>query len=314
MSHPGERSGREGARLKRSALGGWPVVNLDDVVASSACTDPMITATKEVRRVSRQPTAPGRSSTLAQIIEADIIPRLLLANGGRDAASDAVPLDVDAEDIDAFARMMIELDVAQANLIIRRVLERGVTLETVMLDLLAPTAQRLGAMWVDDDCTFTDVTVGLCALQNLLRAYASGDERSVQPPPGDGSVLLAALPGEQHTFGVLMLETFFRRAGWDVVGMPLALHDDIVSAASRRPFAIAGLSISRKIQLDGLRDMIATIRKRSANREIIILVGGRVFNENPGLFRSVGADMTARDGQQAVIASQHHLWSTVQTH
>ena len=292
------------------------MVNLDDTAGASACIDPMVTATKHVRRVARKSSAPARSSMLAQIIEADIIPRLLIANG-RLAAPVAMPtvqLDVDDEDIDAFAVMMIRLDVAKANLVISGALARGVALETILLGLLAPTAERLGAMWTDDLCSFTDVTVGLCALQNLLRAYSSGEESGTVAPPNDGSVLLAALPGEQHTFGVLMLETFFRRAGWDVVGMPLATQEDILSAAARRRFAVVGLSLARKSGLNGMRGMIEAIRAKSRNRDILVLVGGQVFNDQPGLVRAVGADITACDASQAVIASQQQLWSTVQTH
>lgn len=291
------------------------MVNLDDMASGGACVDPMIAATKQVRRVNRGGSATGRSDTLAKIIETDIIPRLLLTNGGGSARhAPSVALAVDDQDIDAFAAMMIRLDIAQAHIVIASALSRGVAIDTILLDLLAPTAQRLGALWEDDRCTFTDVTAGICALQNLLRAYASGEGYGPVAPLADSSALLAAMPGEQHTFGVLMLETFFRRSGWDVVGMPLATHDDILSAATRRPFAIAGFSISRKVQIDGLKEMIRLVRKKSCNREILILVGGRIFNECPDLFRDVGADMTAPDAHQAVIASQQHLWSTVQTH
>lgn len=253
-----------------------------------------------------------RSSALARVIEADIIPRLLIARGGLAVEAPASRLDVDAEDIDGFAAMMVGLDLRKANLIVAGALDNGVTIESVLLDLLAPTAQRLGQMWVDDEITFTDVTVGLCTLQNLLRAVTVGE-----PEPSevvDGRILIAATPGEQHSFGALVLETMFRRAGWDTVGMPMSDAVEIRAMVARRDFAIAGFSLSRESALDDLATLIEEVRAASRNPKIVVMVGGRVFNDDPSLVRRVGADLTARDGRGALVASRDAVCSRVRTH
>jgi methanogenic corrinoid protein MtbC1 len=287
------------------------VVSLDETRIRSNC-DPLAAASEDAGRMAGE--APhNRSATLAQMIEADIIPRLLLANGRPGEAALGAGLEADGQDIDDFARMMIGLDLARAGLVVAGAIARGVTIESVLLDLFAPTAKRLGEMWVEDLCTFTDVTVGLCALQSLLRSYTCGEvvEPSVMH---DGRVLVAAAPHEQHTFGVLILETFFRRAGWDVVGMPMSSREEVLGAVSRRSFSIVGFSLSRDAALSELRDLIGATRRASVNPEIAVMVGGRVFNDAPGKVRFVGADLTAADADKALVASQHLLCSRVQTH
>jgi MerR family transcriptional regulator, light-induced transcriptional regulator len=287
------------------------VVNLDE---ANVCTraDPMISACNEAKLVART-ALPNRSATLARVIEADVIPRLLLASGRTNEAPAASSLHVEPQDIDDFARMMIEIDLAKAGIVVSRALAQGVALEAVLLQIFSPTAKRLGEMWTDDTCSFTDVTVGLCALQSLLRSLSSGD--IVEPRALTGErILIAAAPGEQHTFGVLMLETFFRRAGWDVVGMPLAMRDELLASVSRKSFGMIGFSLSREDALADLGDLIADVRSASANRGLIVMVGGRVFNDSPELVRAVGADTTASDADEALIASQHLLCSRVQKH
>lgn len=289
------------------------MVILDEAGAHSECADPFGAPERGLAAVAR--AAPSqRSSTLAKVIEADIIPRLMVARerDSRPIAAEAPRFEVDAEDIDDFAAMMVALDLRKAGIVVSRALDSGVAVETLLLDLLSPTARRLGEMWVEDELTFTDVTVGLCTLQNLLRSVTAGE---AEPHTlVDGRVLVAATPGEQHTFGVLMLETMFRRAGWDTVGMPLAEARDICAAVGRRDFAIAGFSLAREEALDDLAELIDEVRAASRNTRLKVMVGGRVFNDDPALVRQVGADLTARDAREALIASRDAVCSRVPTH
>lgn len=291
------------------------MVILGESGAPSDCVDAFGLTERNYLAVARAAPA-DRSATLARVIEADIIPRLMIA---RERAPDRPPpvaarrLEVEPADIDEFAAMMVALDLRLATSVVSRALERGVAVETVLLDLLAPTAQRLGQMWVDDELTFTDVTVGLCTLQNLLRTVTAGDV--VEPGTShDGQVLVAATPGEQHTFGVLMLETLYRRAGWDTVGMPLAEAPEICAAVKRRDFVIVGFSLARESALGELSDLIGKVRAAARNPDLLVMVGGRVFNDDPALVRRVGADFTARDGREALIASRTAVCSRMRTH
>lgn len=286
---------------------------LDEAGAVADCMSAFGSAERELLKVARAAPA-QRSATLARVIEADVIPRLMLARGLQPTPpTTRRALEVHEQDIDDFAAMMVALDLRRANVIVASAIESGVDLETILLDLLAPTAQRLGQMWVDDEMTFTDVTVGLCSLQNVMRSLAAGDLAEPKTMI-DGRVLVAATPGEQHTFGVLVLETLFRRAGWDTVGMPLADSDEICAAVSRRDFVIVGFSLARESALDELARLIRDVRAASRNETLTVMVGGRVFNDDPGLARRIGADLTARDGREALIASNNVVCSRVKTH
>jgi methanogenic corrinoid protein MtbC1 len=95
-----------------------------------------------------------------------------------------------------------------------------------------------------------------------------------------------------------------RRAGIDVKFKAAATEMDILHAVSMTNVQIAGLSLSREAMIPRLESLISSIRKKSRNSDIRIMVGGRVFLDNPDLVRSVGADLKAVDGRDAVTQAK----------
>ena len=65
-------------------------------------------------------------------------------------------------------------------------------------------------------------------------------------------------------------------------------------------FDVVGVSIGTDRFLHELPGMFDALRERSRNRSIKIIVGGRLFSEQPELANSTGADATAGDGADAV--------------
>lgn len=239
------------------------------------------------------------SAKLVRTIEAEIIPRLMLAH--RAPSGDAVPEigDPTSAEVAEFAEIVLEHDVEVASSYVEALRARGVSLEVLFLHLLAPTARLLGDLWKEDVLTFTDVTVGLSRLQQLLRELSDPFENEAEHSINGHRALLAPGPGEQHTFGMLMVEEFFRRAGWDVAGGPRD-PGEMVQLVRREWFDVVGLSVSCDVHFDGLSAAIQAVRRASRNRGIGVLVGGRLFNERPELVARVGADATAVDGRQAI--------------
>ena len=186
----------------------------------------------------------------------------------------------------------------------------GYPAETLYLDLQAPTARQLGQMWVDDDCDFTDVTVGLFVLQSSLRELGATQRDNV-PNPAAPRILLVPLPREQHTFGLSMVYDFFRRAGWNAWSGTIESEAELTAMVRESWFDIVGFSLPCDEQVDDARAMIRMVRAASLNPEVAIMVGGPGFTANPALAATVGADGTAVDGRQAVRAADALLASAV---
>ena len=237
---------------------------------------------------------------LSRTIETEIIPRLMLAHQGasQDRAHPAPP-EIAPADVTDFTLTVLERDLEVALAVVEGIRARGHTTEAVFLHLLAPTARLLGDMWRDDLCTFTDVTIGLSRLQQVLRELSSGFENEARPDPR-GRILLAAVPGEQHSFGVSMLESFFRRAGWDVCGGATSSQSELLGCARDEWLDAIGLSLSSDLLYGRIQSLIPLLRSTSRNPSLLVMVGGRYFTDHPDHATEVGADAAATDAPDAL--------------
>jgi len=249
----------------------------------------------------------ARQAKLAQIVAGNIIPRLLRIH--TEVIPDAPPIEILIDslaptraDISCLAGIVIGSDLEAAASYVTVLRDRGLSMETLFFELLEPTASYLGSMWDRDECDFVDVTLGVARLQKLLAVF--NDTHTVPSLDIRRHVLLATTPGDQHQFGVAMIEQFLIGAGWNVQMELSGKLDDIVDAARHSWFAVAGLTAATDEQLAPLAATIAALRQQSKNRAIAIMVGGPVFVAHPELAKTVGADATARNAAAAVLVAQ----------
>jgi methanogenic corrinoid protein MtbC1 len=257
------------------------------------------------RRPDAGPDRPGgsRSVGLARTIEGEIIPRLVLAQRAATSAGrmdSNGPLVLDGGHTQQLADLLVKQDASVAIAYVEAIRAQGTSLGSIYLDLLAPTARRLGEMWHEDRCSVFEVTLGLCALHQLLRRLAPSTVRGTQDANMARRVLLVPAPGEQHTFGLIMVGEFFRRSGWEVWLETPETVGDLSRLVRGEWFAIVGMSVGCSTPLKGVAPAILSARRASCNRALGVMVGGSLINARPELVSLMGADATAGDGQRAV--------------
>lgn len=249
-------------------------------------------------------------AVLAQAIQHEIIPRLMLAHRNPIECAvppDRVPVTLSAQEIEVFGQLILGHDVEKALACITSMRAQGAPIESIYLDLLAPAARYLGQLWEDDLCDFTDVTLGLGRLQKMLRDLNSEFEKFRNPEPNGLSILLVPTPGEQHTFGLAMVAEFFRKTGWEVVGGPYDLEDSPQTLVKSRNFDVVGFSLATLINVPNLTGCIAEVRALSKNKGVCIMVGGPLFAQHPECQASVGADLMVNDASEAPALARLHL-------
>jgi methanogenic corrinoid protein MtbC1 len=231
-----------------------------------------------------------RAQSISAAIEGAIIPRLMLAQGAvsrtpRSAAS--MPKVIDAAAIAGFGELVLDGAPEAPAAYIEKLLADSFPLERIYLELLAPTARHLGSLWEADTVSFVDVMEGLSKLQGLLRNFGPNSVDLDADGPRY-RILLATTPGEQHHFGIVMVDEFFRRAGWGTTCLPASTADELVAAVRREHYSIVGLSISCEGFLENLAHSIHKIRRSSRNRSVRVIVGGNVLIDRPDLVALVG--------------------------
>lgn len=269
--------------------------------AGSAVIRGVISAPLE--RVRRRGTVAklDQGDSVNAIIESEIIPRLLMAHASSDPRATAKRARaIRAEDASRFALLPLRLEAAGLLEEVDAFIVDGASVETICLDLLAPAARKLGEMWESDECDFLDVTMGLWRLQEVMREIAARSPATLGLLNAPRSALFSPMPGDHHNFGTLMIEELFARSGWQSEALVKPERRELLDRLARQPFDLVGLTLARDCPSAALANLIRAMRKVSANSRIIVLIGGRMINENPDLVTEVGADGTGADALAAL--------------
>lgn len=238
---------------------------------------------------------------LGRTIEVDVIPRLMQALQSRQFESlEPAHGDVSfAAEIDEFIHLLFHHDTDVAIKYLTTLRATGAPLAAIYLDLLAPAARQVGEMWENDECSFADVTIVVCRMHQVLLEFSRCFDAPAESSDKNRNVLLLPAPGEQHTFGLLMVIEFLRREAWNCFsGTPTDLSESqkIINAQT---YKVIGLSVSADRHIDSTRSLIQWIRKRSRNSGAAVIIGGDAVNRDPDLVGIVGADTSASSGDQA---------------
>lgn len=244
-----------------------------------------------------------RDAMLADIVARNVIPALISQNAlsllhGEEAHPDE-------SNIAKLSALILGPDNAEALEYIYLLRERGISLDNLHLELLEPTARRLGELWIADEIDFVDVTTGVGRLQRIVHHFAELEH--AQPYDDKRRALIMVAPGEDHSLGNQIVQRFMRAAGWDVVIMPGGNMRQVLDLVSSEWLAVVGFSISGDNHIDSLTNMVSAIRLKSFNPHIGIMIGGAMVAERPELVAQIGADGTAVNAAAAVILAKKLL-------
>ncbi len=236
------------------------------------------------------------------LISEHIIPRLLMTQA-HSPASRTPPhgtAPVDPAEAARFASLPLQLEADELLALVEGILARGAGVESVFVDLLAPSARRLGQHWEDDDCDFVDVMMGLWRLQEVMREVTMRYPPPHAVPSRMRSALFAPMPGDPHSFGALMVEEVFARAGWQTEVLIEPERKDLLQNIADHSVDLVGLTISCDCPNAKLASLISAMRSVSRSPDLKILIGGRMVNANPALVDEIGADGSAVDARGAL--------------
>lgn len=246
-----------------------------------------------------------RSLLLAQAVEYEIIPRLMLAHRQPHECTfmpEQAFSEISPQDVREFAQLVLRGEDEQVQGRIDEFREQGVPVQSLFLDLLAPVARHLGDLWDQDLCNFTDVTLALGRLQRLLRDNTDLNHKPAKVRE-DGQVfriLLLPCPGEQHTFGLSLVAELFHSAGWDVsTDFSSDPQLNAQTLAQKDWFDVMGFSLGVEANLPRLSQIMQNVRKSSMNRRITIIVGGPLFVAHPEYANEIHADAIITNGKDA---------------
>lgn len=164
-------------------------------------------------------------------------------------------------------------------------------IEDVYLQVLQPVLYHVGRLWEK-----ADISVAREHLVSAIvcRVMASVNLAVRAPTVTDGRVVVAAAPDEYHEIGAMMIADILEHDGWDVAYLGGNVPDaDLLQLLREFAPGVLALSVTLSYNIVNAQEVIAAIRQDTALREIRVMVGGRVFNDNEKLWQTIGADGSA---------------------
>jgi methanogenic corrinoid protein MtbC1 len=239
--------------------------------------------------------------SMRSVLETQIIPRLVLAH--REGISRAEPSAsprLQPEDITLFAQLCAAGERAGAMQVIARLRAQGLDQDGVLVDLISPAARHLGAQWEDDRLSFTDVTLGLVLMHEVIHSMGYEYHDGPQEAGRVRRVMLASAPGSQHVLGLSIVSEFFRKACWQVVLEVSPSRAELGRAVKNEWFDLIGLSVALDAQLPSLAELVASLKAASRNPATPVLLGGPVFSWHELRAESFGAQAICLDARESV--------------
>jgi hypothetical protein len=208
-------------------------------------------------------------AALLNTIEDEIIPQLLLAHRSSliSGAMPADTFDISEEELERFAELAAVQDMAGLLGRLEGLLGEGLPIQNVLLDVIAPAAHLLGEQWLEDERSFSDVTVGLGMLQRLVAVIGQKVEA---PVTREGLVVLSAAPGEQHTLSIHVLAEFLRTEGWAVQVEPVADEVALLELLGRESVSAIGFTVSNDALVRHLGPLLERIRALQPSAQVLL--------------------------------------------
>lgn len=175
----------------------------------------------------------------------------------------------------------------------------GFPLDQIYLDGLVPAARLLGEWWTSDQIDFTEVTIGIHCLQQILYEFSPQFMRQSDDKSNGYRAMFFTTPGSQHSFGIVLLAEFFRRDGWEVSNVVIKSAADVVSEVARQWIDVIGFSVCSDREIPELKQLILKARMASANPKTLFMLGGPMAELNPGLLDTLGADLLGGDARES---------------
>jgi methanogenic corrinoid protein MtbC1 len=238
---------------------------------------------------------------LVKTIEGKILPHIIEQH-----LESSIPEDllakaiVDETRISELTNLVLQEDARISVNYVKAIHTSGTSLEDIYLLLLTPVARKLGEMWEADESSFTEVTIALWRIKQLMYDLSPIFQQYAEQNKAGSSIMLVPLPGSQHNLGLFMVSEFFARAGWRIWGELAATEDEIIAMAANEWFDVVGLSASVREQFPQLKELIKSIKAKSKNPHVGVIIGSPVFNQFPELVDDLGADMVGIDAADAL--------------
>jgi len=199
----------------------------------------------------------------------------------------------------SFLAAVLEGDHRKCLNIAKESIPTGKFIEQFYLHIIQPVMYEIGMLW---ERGTVSVAQEHLASAIVSRVMASTSMLEVSPSKLMAKAVITSAPNEFHEIGAWMISDILEHEGWDVryLGANTPANDLLELLRSYQPWVLA-MSVTMPYNILKAKEIITAIKGDAELNKIIVIVGGRPFNENIELWRSTGADYFAANATEIKI-------------
>ncbi len=188
--------------------------------------------------------------------------------------------------------------------IVREAVSGGASPLDVYVDIFQSALYEVGRRWQTAGLTVAEEHMATAITQFILSVI---QEEHPRAKSHEGTAVVTGVVNERHVVGASIVANVLEADGWDVHFMGTDLpHDAIVTAIDQCRANLLAISVTMSGGVGGARDLIAEVRRATADPPRII-VGGAAFRHNPQLWQTIGADGFAADARSVTELARSGL-------
>ena len=171
--------------------------------------------------------------------------------------------------VDALLGAIRSADAGQVEVLLRGQYEKQ-GMRAFVLETVVPLLQTVGELWINGKLQIFQEHF----LSEQLIRFLNAEIASMQKSAAKPLVLLATLPGEEHTLGLLMLAAMLSSSGVAVINLGGEVPmDQIGQAVSQFRADAVGITFSGAYPDQGIRKHLLELRELVAD-DVVIWTGG----------------------------------------
>ncbi len=214
---------------------------------------------------------------------------------------------LDEEEVDQLTNLLLDTEEGSFELAITVLKTHGAPIDYIVLDLIPAIARKLGKQWEDDSLSFADVSIGVNRLERVIHKLDYLFQANQLDRQQNKAIFITGFPGSQHSLGTLIFANFLIYSGWQVHRPNQVNIDSIVYGVSSKDLQAIAISVSTSEQLEELPSLIDLLRQKSKNPNIVVLIGGPLYNKLPEAFDHIQAEVKAFSPEESVQKLEQHL-------
>ena len=203
-----------------------------------------------------------------------------------------------AEEAEKYLSLLLEMKREEAVKYILDLVDQGITIEDIYLKIFQNVQYEIGRLWQLNQISIAQehyaTSVTQLAMSQLYPKIFTSFKKGKK-------ALTTCIGDELHELGIRMVADLLELNGWDTVHLGSNTPAvEILKLIEEKKVDLLAVSITLPKQLEESRSLINSVRQNNKLRKVKILVGGRLFMQNKGLWQKIGADGFASNAKEAV--------------